>query len=345
VSLVPNTTFNVSVKVDDMPAVPGVAGIQFTLSWNSSILNGVSMQEVIYHETMPPDEITDNLWKIKHTVTANNVSYAYTYQDIPRAISMGYAPLNGSHTIAIITLKVMAFGSCTLQFSSTKLGDVNGATVPITMANGFFNNLAPPPAPQPAALYVDPAKIVNSSLTTGQNFTINVDIANASGVYGLEFKLGFNASVLHANSVASGSLIPGSITPITQIDNTVAFARFNASLTTPLSGNGVLAVIEFQVQNTARNSTLHLYDVLLVNSTGQSLTFKSTDGSFTNVRTILGDLNGDGVVDIQDAIVAAKSFMATPSSPNWNPDVDLDGNGVINIFDLILLANNFGQKA
>ncbi|MGA3191818.1 MAG: cohesin domain-containing protein [Candidatus Bathyarchaeia archaeon] len=345
VSLAPNTTFNISVKVDNIPADPGVAGIQFQLSWNSSVLNGVSMTDVIFHETIPPDQIS-NLWQLKNKVAADSASYAYTYQSTSDAISGGYAPINGSYTVAIITLKVVGTGECPIHFGTTIFGDPNGLPLTIELDDGFFNNLAPPSLPKTALLYVDPATVANSSLVPNNNFTVNVNVVNASGLAGLEFKLGFNASVLHANSVASGSSIPGSATPITQIDNTAAFVRFNVSLSTPLSGNGTLAVIQFQVQaDKARNSTLHLYNVTLVDSTGQALPSNTVDGSFTNALTIMGDLNGDGVVDIKDAILAAKAYGSSPGDPNWNPVADLDGNGTVNIIDLILLCMNFGRTA
>lgn len=345
VSLTLNTIFNISVKVDNIPADPGVAGIQFDLSWNSSVLSGVSMTEVIFHETIPPDQIS-NLWQLKNKVTASNVSYAYTYQSTTDAISGGYAPINGSYTVAIITLKVVGTGECAISFGTTIFGDPNGLPLTTELDNGFFSNLAPPPLPKAALLYVDPATIANSSLVPNNNFTVNINVVNASGLGGLELKLSFNASVLNANSVTSGNFIPGSATPITQIDNTEAFVRFNVSLSTPLSGNGTLAVIQFQVEaDKVRNSTLHLYNVTLVDSSGQTLPSNTVDGSFTNAPTIKGDLNGDGVVDIKDAILAAKAFGSSLGDKGWSPDADLDGNGTINIIDLIMLAMNFGRTA
>lgn len=355
VSLVPNTTFNISVKVDNIPADPGLAGVQFDLSWNSSVLEGVSMTEVIFHETMTPDEISSNLWQLEDSVAADGASYAYTYRNTRDALDGGYAPINGSHTVAIITLRVVGTGECAIHFEDSIFGDPNGLPLTTEVDDGFFNNLAPPPLPKAALLYVDPATVSDSSLITNSNFTVDVNVVNASGISGLEFKLGFNASILTANSVVSGSFIPGSATPITQIDNTAAFVRFNVSLSTPLNGNGTLAVIQFQVQaDKVRNSTLHLYNVTLVDNTGQALPSNTVDGSFTNAHTIMGDLNGDGVVDIKDAILAAHAFMShranydyqgEPASPNWNPAADLDGDGFINIIDLILLAMNFGRTA
>ncbi|MGA3191922.1 MAG: dockerin type I domain-containing protein [Candidatus Bathyarchaeia archaeon] len=59
-------------------------------------------------------------------------------------------------------------------------------------------------------------------------------------------------------------------------------------------------------------------------------------------RITVGDINGDGVVNILDAILLANAFLATPSSSNWNPKADLNGDGAVNILDAIILANNFG---
>lgn len=56
-----------------------------------------------------------------------------------------------------------------------------------------------------------------------------------------------------------------------------------------------------------------------------------------------GDINGDGVVDINDAILASKAFGSATGDPNYNPAADLDSDGVIDIFDMLILARNFGR--
>lgn len=349
-ALVPNTTFNVSVKVDNIPANPGLAGVQFNLTWDPSLLSGVSMQDIIFHEVTPASEL-DNIWKLSHTVANGSALYAYTFLDINRATDGGYCPINGSYTVANITLKVIGTGKCPLHFAVSKLADPNSIAIVHDTADGFFSNLPPPAAPKPALLYVSPANIVNASLTHSNNFTININIINASGMSGLEFKLGFNISALNANSVVNGSFLPSSVAPVTQINNTAGFVKFNVSLPTPLDGNGTVAMIQLQVEaDNVRNSTLHLYDVGLVNSTAQPLPFTTADGSFTNARALLGDLNQDGIVDISDAILAAKAFGSHPGDlTRWNPEADLDpnppSNDTIDIFDLIVLVSNFGHTA
>jgi hypothetical protein len=358
VALVPKTTFNVSVELDNIPTSPGLAGLQFNLTWDPTVLKGVSMQEIMFHQVTPESDWS-NIWQLSNTVTNGSASYAYTFMSLSEATSDGSCPISGNYTVANITLEVVGTGQCALHFVMSKLADPTASPISHDTVDGFFSNLPPPPAPKPALLYVSPGSISNASLTQSSNFTMDINIINASGMSGLEFNLGFNVSVLHANSVVNGSFLPSLITPITQINNTVGFVSFNVSLTTPLSGNGTVAVIQLQVEaNDVSNSTLHLYDVALVNSTDQPLPFTTIDGSFTNLYYIPGDLNHDGIVDIADAIILAKAFGAhgpnydypgEPASPNWNPEADLDtsppSNDTIDIFDAIVLLSHFGQTA
>jgi len=66
-----------------------------------------------------------------------------------------------------------------------------------------------------------------------------------------------------------------------------------------------------------------------------------TDGIIKVV--IPGDINGDGIVDIFDAILLANAFNALTGSPKWNPNADLKADDLIDIYDAIILANHFGQ--
>ena len=56
-----------------------------------------------------------------------------------------------------------------------------------------------------------------------------------------------------------------------------------------------------------------------------------------------GDINGDGVVDISDAILASHAFGSSTGNPDYNPAADLNSDGNIDIFDMLMLARNFGH--
>ena len=62
------------------------------------------------------------------------------------------------------------------------------------------------------------------------------------------------------------------------------------------------------------------------------------------VVRLVGDVNGDGRVDLKDIALVAHAFGSTPGSPNWNPAADINGDGTVNMQDIALVARHFGQQ-
>ena len=58
---------------------------------------------------------------------------------------------------------------------------------------------------------------------------------------------------------------------------------------------------------------------------------------------ILGDINGDGKVGLDDLVILASAYGSRPGDAKWNPSADLDGNGVVGLSDLVILTNHYGQ--
>lgn len=59
--------------------------------------------------------------------------------------------------------------------------------------------------------------------------------------------------------------------------------------------------------------------------------------------SILGDINGDGMVNIIDIVLIAASYGTTPEDFNWNPHADIaPPYGVIDILDLVTCAAHYG---
>jgi hypothetical protein len=72
----------------------------------------------------------------------------------------------------------------------------------------------------------------------------------------------------------------------------------------------------------------------------------TTDNTYTDgvVKVVIpGDINGDGIVDIYDAIMLAGGYNAVPGKPNWNPNADLNGDEIVDIYDAIVLAGHYNQ--
>uniref|UniRef100_A0A7C4TPZ4 CARDB domain-containing protein n=1 Tax=candidate division WWE3 bacterium TaxID=2053526 RepID=A0A7C4TPZ4_UNCKA len=58
---------------------------------------------------------------------------------------------------------------------------------------------------------------------------------------------------------------------------------------------------------------------------------------------MMGDVNGDGKVDMSDIGIVCFAFGASPDHPRWNPTCDLDQNGIIDLRDIGLTAKHFGE--
>jgi hypothetical protein len=59
------------------------------------------------------------------------------------------------------------------------------------------------------------------------------------------------------------------------------------------------------------------------------------------VELVAGDVTGDGVIDIVDAVAIGAAF----GDPASNPAADLNDDAAVNVFDLILMSVNFGATA
>jgi hypothetical protein len=59
---------------------------------------------------------------------------------------------------------------------------------------------------------------------------------------------------------------------------------------------------------------------------------------------LMGDINGDKIVNYQDAIAIGVAFGSKPTDPNWNPLADLNRDGYINYLDVIIMGANFGES-
>ncbi|MEM3579644.1 MAG: CARDB domain-containing protein [Candidatus Bathyarchaeia archaeon] len=60
---------------------------------------------------------------------------------------------------------------------------------------------------------------------------------------------------------------------------------------------------------------------------------------------MIGDVNGDGVIDILDIVAITISYSTHEGDPNWNPDADIAPPwGFINILDLVTCSSKYGQR-
>ncbi|HXX87926.1 MAG TPA: dockerin type I domain-containing protein [Candidatus Acidoferrum sp.] len=197
-----------------------------------------------------------------------------------------------------------------------------------------------------AVVFVDPS---NVTCGVGNYFSIDIAIANVSDLYGWEFKLGWNASLLDESSVNEGPFLnsTGPTFFTYYLNTTDDHVVVDCTLLGEISGangDGTLANVTFYT-NAAGNTSLTLYDVTLIDSSEQQIPCTSQNGSavIETGDAKIYDLNHDGKINIIDISIVAKAFGTSPGMPGWNPIADVNGDGKVDIKDISLVAKHFGE--
>jgi len=136
----------------------------------------------------------------------------------------------------------------------------------------------------PVVLCVEPQTIQGA---IGQNFTININISNVIDLYGWRFKLSWETTILEVVNVTEGTFLRsgGDTFFIPKINNTAGYVLVDCTLLgniSGVSGNGVLATIEFHVKDSGA-CDLILYETMLINSAEQSVVHTVVNGYFNSV--------------------------------------------------------------
>ncbi len=339
-TLTPGNNLVLTIRLND---VENFFAYEFKVFFSNSVVNASKAERPAGHLLEPVDPMNQFVakWEIKNSFNATHgrlwLGFTMLSPETPRA---------GSGALVQITFLVVGVGSTPIVLADTKLAD--GSSLPIVhdRTDGFFSNVAPPPPPPPAFVYVDPASIVDPTLTPSNNFSININIINATDLLSFEFRLNYSSPVLEVLEVQEGTFLSGAGTTSilkNETNNAAGSVLFSVGLTASpgVNGSGILATLLFHVLANG-TSSFPLSGIVLKDSGGQVLTWTKADGSFSNLSKIPGDINGDGLVDLLDVVEAAIRFGATPADTDkWNPDADLNQDNIINVFDLILICINF----
>jgi len=344
----PNVFFNISVKIDN---VVDVAGVNFELRWDPTLLNAVNMTEVLFHEVTPQSD-WDHIWRVRHVI--DNVNGSVWYQYVFMFSDYSGNHFSGNHTIAIIEFQVKNVGNCRLSLAEVQVGNSDAQAIPFDTLDGFFSNNIPPPHLPPlpidyaqVLIHVDPRRVKNESVPIGDTFTVEVkldSVSNHSGLVFIGFGLQWNSSILdciNVTEVMFHDVLPES--EWQKIDWTFGIDNFSGHMgyegtfkdvtvaelgALAIFGNHTLATINFRIKNTGRCG-LHLADCLpLEYSMGaDQMLFATRDGYFSNMLS--GDLNGDNTVDLSDELQFAEWFGAHWNGYRWNGETDINSDQLV----------------
>ena len=190
-------------------------------------------------------------------------------------------------------------------------------------------------------IYIQPPSIEDPNLGPGKTFSISVNIANVSNLFGYDFNMSYNTAILTCIGVLVGP--SGNMpSPMWEIDDEKGNIWVNVTYGTPLTTDSpeTLASLTFLIQGRG-SSVFDLYYTNLVNSSGQQISHEAFNGYFANGSPY--DLNKDGHVDIVDVVIVATAFGKKEGDPRWDPRADVNGDSLVDIVDLVLIGIHFGE--
>ena len=188
-----------------------------------------------------------------------------------------------------------------------------------------------------ALLSISPSPVISPAV--GERLTLNLKITAGEAVAGYQFTVRFDPTALRYVESGNGEYLPTGaffVQPVVNRDRVELAATALAGVS---NGDGTLATLTFEVM-AVKPSTLTLSEPLFADDQGNTFLPRVEGGEITEPPELKGDVNADGVVNIQDLVLVASSFGETGQN-----SADINADGVVNIADLVLVAGALGATA
>jgi len=284
-----------------------------------------------------------------------------------------YRKPSGSGALITITFEItQGFVYSDLTLKSTHLAmhptgspDPHGGSAPIphTTKDGFITTKLPIPK-----LKVEPQTVLGEWSTPFEVNVVIEDLVEDWCLSGFDITLHYHMMKYASQGIEAVGVRLGSFAEefsmtqklITEINTTGDYVHVAYMyLGTPEdyrkpSGSGALITITFDLtwnpwsDLTLENTHLAMHPTGSPDPHGGSAPIPHTtkDGLMTRVYKVvgLGDINGDGIVNIYDVTQAAAAYGSKPGYPNWDPDADVNGDGKIDIYDLVTICGYYGKR-
>jgi hypothetical protein len=253
---------------------------------------------------IPPDNQTEFTMEMDINDTKGLIWVKVQYYSPANPISIYTAK-----TVTIITFMVQSYGQTVLDLHDTRISDPQGNSLSHEVEDGFF-----------ATLLRDVA-ILNVNVTSsntvypGRIVTIEVIAMNRGNMTTEAFHvtLYYNSTPIETKPVLLG---PWS--------NTTLIFHWDTSGLAPCSNFTIWAeasLVPYEI-NTENNV---FYD------------------GWVKIK-YLGDVNGDGRVDVYDACILLACYGTREGDPNYEPEADMAPRwGIIDLYDAVTLLAHYGQ--
>lgn len=259
-----------------------------------------------------------NVLSVKQ-VTKQLVQGQYPNTNVDVDDVVGYVWVNLTYTTAVtvttdtalveIKFFVKGYGTSPLHFESSALKDNAGTPIPHDTQDGFVRIFVRNIAVQDIA-------VLYHETYAGRVIPINVTVLNDGDIpESFSVSLFYNSTLIATQNVVD--LLP----------------KENTTLT-------------FNWDTAAVPPSLDLYAIRAEASIlpNELNTADNTLEDRTVKLKIVGDVNGDGKVDINDLIAWDAAYESHPGDPNWNEQADLNYDGKVDKADAMIILEHYHEE-
>ena len=214
-----------------------------------------------------------------------------------------------------------------------------------TLASGSYDGTVllwefAPSASQPvpnedAIVSLSPASVPSPAV--GKKLTLSLDITDGEGVAGFQATVEFDPAALRFVSYGSGGYLPADAFEVPAVIKEDSVTLAVTSHAEDRNGAGALATLTFEVIS-VKKSTLRLSEVILSDAAGVIYRPRVEDTQVLELPR-KGDVNRDGVVNIQDIVLVVTRFGKAGENI-----ADVNGDGIVDIQDFMVVADEFAVE-
>jgi hypothetical protein len=214
--------------------------------------------------------------------------------------------VNGNATLLVFNFAVVDYGITTLHFQDVVIKDGGGNAIPFQTQDGYL------------AIFKHDIAVTDVTASpdetyVGRTVQMTVRLQNYGNVPET-FTTTIYSDGNNITALLALDLLPNE-TRILAFDwNTTGFAASS----TPYSIRAEAEILPYET-----NTTNNVY----------------VDGQVK--LKLIGDVNGDGKVDINDLIAWDAAYDSKPGDPNWNAQADINGDGIVDNLDGYLILQNY----
>lgn len=188
----------------------------------------------------------------------------------------------------------------------------------------------------------------------GENVFVKVDITNNPGIIALKLNLSYDPAALTLVGAVDGELIGDALfTNAYANPFTMTWNEGDAEVNN--TSTGTLVTLEFQVkEDAAAGATVVTVETGIANDcinydlnpVDVDVIPGAVNVAEPEAEVILGDTDGNGVIDSDDAVLLMYNVTIGAEEYPINQEADFDGNGVVDFNDAVRLLYNtlFGDE-